>query len=228
MVENEQLSQLIEHITKQVYRQEAEFKLPKALVLIETNLDNELEEYQIAKALEELLIGHKIYYMNSAQQDYQMIGKRLENKQGFSIAQSNEFAKIILIKPSVTTLSKLAHLILDEEYVHITYQGLLCGKQVMVGKLSDWSYLKPALQQEIGRLVEKIQSYGIEVMDQKANRLEEENETLVIGPNKRFLSLKDIEGKTISALSVSKHTIIGAMAKDYIKQKQIMLKKGQD
>ncbi len=223
-MENEQLSQLVEHVIKQVYRQEAELKLPKALVLIETDLESELEEHQIVKELEKLLTGHRVYYMTLNKKDYQMLGKRLENKQGFSIAQSNEFAQVILIKPSITTLSKLAHLILDEAHVQIAYQGLLCGKEVIIGKNSDWSYLKPTLQQEIGRLVEKIQGYGIKVMDQKVDYIGPEDETLVISPNKRFLALKDIEGKKISALSVSKGTIIGAMAKDYIKQKQMIVK----
>lgn len=139
----------------------------------------------------------------------------------------NEYDEILLPAPSLTTISRIAHIIIEGIVPQIVYSGIEKGKKILVGPLSQnkkLCNLPSGLRKETLQLYKKLRDFGIEEIElsipQTINNIVD---------SKKILSLRDIElaEKEGSNLAIDENTIITPLASDYIRDKGLtLMKKG--
>ncbi len=134
------------------------------------------------------------------------------------------FETVILPAPSLNSISKIAHIIVDGEVPKLVFGALESGKQVLISDIKlnkKIMKLNDSLKVEAELLYNKLLGYGISkisLFEEKSDSVREKDFF-----SKPVLSVRDIENAKTEdfELIIDKDTIITPLAADYIREKKI-------
>jgi ethanolamine utilization protein len=139
------------------------------------------------------------------------------------------FDVVILPNPSLNSISKIAHIMLDGLIPELVFSALQEGKKVLINDILNnkkFQRLSVPLKQEAQNLMNKLTGYGITKTDfcNTESSLQDTPKGEII--SKRVLSLRDMEDANSkdTEIILNKDTLITPLAADYIKEKKINLR----
>jgi hypothetical protein len=131
-----------------------------------------------------------------------------------------DYDSVCLFNLSLPTLSKLAHLIIDDDITELVFAILQRGIEVTMDAWSDrheFSNLAPGLRQKIAGLLRDVESYGV-TQKSFATILRQESQLTEL-PKKGIMSLGDLKEALASGQDpdqLAKNSRLTPLAIDYL------------
>lgn len=204
------------------------FMTEKALVVLEGNVEelSVLEDIKYGKNYDLSLL---VLQTAATHEVYEKYGKviYIETLSVDIDKLLAEFCTVILPNPSLKTISRLAHIIIDGVLPELVFQALEQDKRILVNGFANnkrLQRLSSPLRSEAEQLMKKLAKYGIDELNTLPHRYNAEFPKRQMN---KVLTLRDIEEVSAkgSELIIGSNAILTPLAADYIRENKIILKR---
>ncbi len=229
-MDSDKIEYIVQMATKRIQSQ-SPHNMKKAIIILEGYLDELAVLEDIKVSLAEYKLTLLVIKPIAVAETYEAFGNVLYSKNLNTDTDRliEEFDSVVLPNPSLNSISKIAHIILDGLIPELVFAALQQGKKVLINDTLNnkkINRLSIPLKQEAQNLVSKLIGYGITKTD-FCNRESSSQDTSIgeIKPG-RVLSLRDIEDANSkeAEIIIKRNTLITPLAADYIKEKKINLR----